>query len=239
MSNIDAILGERFWSKVKISEPDECWEWQASIRKNSPQYCINGNRINARRYIYTNLHREIERGQRVISTCGNTICCNPAHLKTESYYGSIEERFWRKVNKNSPHGCWDWTGAKSSGYGSMYYEGRHQNATRISLILTGIKISKDIYVCHKCDNPACVNPDHLFLGSAKDNSDDKVAKKRHLYGENGTATKLTEDQAREIIARQSAGESVKVLAAEYGMSQTNIRAIANGKAWKYLARPGR
>lgn len=90
------------------------------------------------------------------------------------------ERFWDKVIKTDK--CWLWTGSKDSyGYGSIYYDGRIWRAHRLSLyMVTPFDLKLD--VCHKCDNPGCVNPDHLWAASTQDNMNDMVQKKRHGNG---------------------------------------------------------
>lgn len=94
------------------------------------------------------------------------------------------DRFWAKVNKN-PDGCWLWTGSKAGhmGHGQVWYHGRKEYAHRLSYLLFVGEIPQGLFVLHHCDTPNCVRPDHLFLGTAKDNSNDRDAKGRTSNGQ--------------------------------------------------------
>lgn len=100
---------------------------------------------------------------------------------------SVEERFWKSVKKELGKGCWNWTAAKICGYGAFSALGE-QRAHRVAYRLFVGEIPEGLYVLHKCDNPKCIRPDHLFLGTQQDNVDDKVAKGRQSrLGPNGNA----------------------------------------------------
>lgn len=91
--------------------------------------------------------------------------------------GTLESRFWEKVQRGEATQCWPWTGAKNPhGYGKMFREGEIVDAHRLSYEINRGEIPLGMCVCHTCDNPPCVNPLHLFLGTMKDNMDDKVRK---------------------------------------------------------------
>jgi hypothetical protein len=92
-------------------------------------------------------------------------------------------RFWNKVNKKDKNKCWEWQAGKSNRYGAFKINGRTIGAHIFSWEIHNGKIPDGLFVCHKCDNPGCVNPDHLFLGTNKDNCDDRDKKKRQAYGE--------------------------------------------------------
>lgn len=126
-------------------------------------------------------------------------------------------------------GCWEWDGSRSThDYGRF----RGENATRVMWrITTGEVVPSNLHVCHACDNPPCVNPDHLFLGTRSDNMRDMVAKGRHPYvkGTHNHRAKLTDEQVAEIRARYTGawGEFTR-LADEYGVTGQHIAAIVKG-----------
>lgn len=95
---------------------------------------------------------------------------------------SLEERFWEKVDKRGPDECWPWLGSKTKGYGSIYANGRNTRATRVALLLCkGETVPPDKRALHTCDNPPCVNPNHLFIGTPKENTLDCLRKGRRIY----------------------------------------------------------
>ena len=96
----------------------------------------------------------------------------------DAYEERLRVRFWKKVNKKAGNSCWEWTACKAGGYGQIYVRGKLVYAHRLSWVWANGKIPKGLFVLHKCDNRVCVNPDHLFLGTNKDNMQDCVRKGR-------------------------------------------------------------
>lgn len=132
--------------------------------------------------------------------------------------------------------CWIWTGGHDKdGYGVVRFRGRRRvKAHRASYAeFKGWPgpVPSELMVCHSCDNPPCINPDHLFLGTSLDNKIDSVIKARHAFGERAHKAKLTESQAQEILASD---EPAPVLAERYGIHRNSIYYLRKGKSWKHL-----
>jgi hypothetical protein len=165
----------------------------------------------------------------------------------------LKVRFWAKVRKCSGDGCWPWTGGKISSkrpYGVLQFNRRapgerrgvylirkSYKAHRISWQIHFGPIPDGLFVCHKCDNPPCVRPDHLFLGTALENRHDAM-KKGRLTGPTNSfgGARLTENQVREI--RQLAADhamTYKQLCAKYGVTQPTIWEIIKRHSWRHVA----
>lgn len=149
------------------------------------------------------------------------------------------DRFWRKVRKGGPAECWEWTASRvaSGGYGQFNLDGKPVRAHRLSWELANGPVPAGLQVCHTCDNPPCVNPRHLFLGTIKENAHDRDRKGRARPGwvpgsKNGCA-KLTEAQVVDIRAR-AFNETYQSLATEFGVSRTLISMIVSRKQWTHI-----
>ena len=147
-------------------------------------------------------------------------------------------RWESKVNKNTETGCWEWEGAKyRKGYGHFrrVFDGvwKMYKAHRFSYEYFnngGNLLDKDICVCHKCDNPGCVNPEHLFVGSTQDNIKDKIAKGRHSYGIRQGYRIISEKDVLKIREEYSTGlYSMKEIAKMNNTSAPQVSRIINGK----------
>lgn len=144
----------------------------------------------------------------------------------------VRDRFWAKVDIDV-NGCWEWKGAKNSeGYGTIGINGKIKGTHRVSWWLAHGEWPSQ-FVLHKCDNPSCVRPSHLFLGNNSDNMKDKFAKGRDSNrGERNPARKLTQSLADEIRSKLTGewGELTR-LAMEYDVSIATIWNIKHGKKW--------
>jgi len=140
----------------------------------------------------------------------------------------LEIRFWAKVQKTE--GCWLWAGArKGKGYGHIWVGGHMQGAHKVSWKMVHGEIPEGLFVLHSCDNPDCVNPEHLFIGTSQDNSSDMVTKQRQCCGEACYNVKLTKRQVLEI--RTSPLINAR-LAEIYSVSFQQISRIKKGLEWR-------
>ena len=143
-------------------------------------------------------------------------------------------RFWGKVQKTkNPNDCWNWLGyIFPNGYGGIKVNYKTQYAHRVAYEITFGEISSGLLVRHECDNPSCVNPNHLIVGTTQDNIKDKVKKGRQARGETAGLHKLTNQQAQEIRNIYSQGKiSQHQLAKMFGISQAQIWKIVSNKSY--------
>lgn len=153
---------------------------------------------------------------------------------------ALSVAFWSRVDKRDDDQCWNWTGARvgrgREGYGRLYFRGERIRAHRVSFFLANGFLTYKGLICHFCDNPSCVNPSHLFIGTAKDNSEDCCAKGRQNRGVNRPDSKLSEAQVREIklggVNRYHG--FVSESAVKYNVSESAIRNILKGLKWKHV-----
>jgi len=132
--------------------------------------------------------------------------------------------------------CWEWRGDRDRrGYGRVSVQGRKMRFAHRIAFREYVSDPAGLLVCHRCDNPPCVRPDHLFLGSQLDNMGDAAAKGRSARGESQGGHILTEDEVRSIRARYAPHKvTARMLAADYGVSPGTIRAVVSGRSWRHL-----
>lgn len=153
------------------------------------------------------------------------------------------ESFWARVHKPSVDGCWEWSGSRNStGYGTVAWHGVVYTAHRVAAWLDGMVASPSrpanskvpTHVLHRCDNRACCNPRHFFLGSFSDNQLDAYSKKRQVHprGQKHANAKLTDEEANSMRKEYAAGTVQTVLAKKYGVSQRAVSLVVRGKTYK-------
>lgn len=140
-------------------------------------------------------------------------------------------RFWSKVRRGGPNDCWTWTAKTDRSYGAFKLRGRMVKAHRVAFFLASGGCEPRV-VRHSCDNPPCCNPSHLLAGTNRDNVQDRYARARdrHAVHQQHGLAKLTWVQVEVIRARHKAGERGRVLAAEFGVSESTISLLVNGKS---------
>lgn len=157
----------------------------------------------------------------------------------------LDDRFWTKVDKSSPNGCWEWTATKNNkGYGCFsarqIIPGRKTKALahRLSYAYFKGPIPPGQNILHSCDNPACVNPDHLRAGSQSENISESVAKGRkplaNIRGEQIGTSRLTAEKVFSIREKYLAGVPRAQIASEADISEVTIKRVVSGRSWQHL-----
>lgn len=148
------------------------------------------------------------------------------------------DRLMSRISK-AQSGCWEWSlGVCTAGYGRLSYCGKNRVASRVMWIAVHGSIPNGLWVLHRCDNPKCINPDHLFLGTRRDNIDDMVRKGR-ASAPRGTAcnkAKLTEEIVWQIRKEHHQdGIGFRPLGRKYGVSDAAIRKLISGHSWRHVS----
>lgn len=207
------LAPKQFWSLCHKTR--SCWFFQGRAQIN-----YRGRLIYPYRLAWELTHRkQLGRFDVVLHSCENKQCVNPKHLSIGSQK-DIEARqpnparFWKRVDKNGPvHSpklghCWLWTGGKYNhgGAGQVQYGKKHYAASRLAWILTYGEIPPGLVVCHKCDNPPCCRPSHLWVGTPKQNSQDMIKKGRW----NGRTGIPNSPETRAKISRAMKGKQTRL-----------------------------
>lgn len=155
-----------------------------------------------------------------------------------TYTEKEKDRFWSHVDRRGPTECWNWTGVVVRGYGQFGHRGKNIGAHRVAWEVSfGFVPGKfgdgpeRKLILHSCDNPACCNPKHLFLGTQADNMNDMIRKGRSLRGERHPNAKLTVAQVRKI---RSSSTLAKELAKRFGVDKSLIYQVRNRIGWRSL-----
>lgn len=146
------------------------------------------------------------------------------------------DRFWAKVEKGP--GCWEWTAGKLNGYGriGLTKARGYIFAHRLSYQIHFGSIPDNLKVLHKCDNPGCVRPDHLFIGTMGDNNRDRARKgrSRPVKGESHGMSKIANQDVIQIRLLYESGRTVTSLANEFGISRSQVSGIVHGRYWRHI-----
>jgi predicted XRE-type DNA-binding protein len=273
--HLDITIVSRFWSKVDKGHGHSCWLWTGAIDARGGLMTRGGGQaagdIGARKLSWLINIGTIPEGKRIIPSCKNPLCVNPAHFKiggepiapptddmlarakqlTEAelpedqdptmppgFSRNFRERFWLKVEKTDT--CWLWTASKNScGYGWIGLGGPRNTSTIAAHIASWIMhfgpLPQGFDVLHNCrpnkDNPSCIRPEHLWIGTAKENAQDAADKQHERHGAHWNA-QLTGEQVAEIRKLCTAGElSQREIAERFGVDRTHISRISHGHRW--------
>jgi hypothetical protein len=242
MPKTNKSVEERFWEKVDIKEADDCWEWKAySSFGKYGQFGI-GKKLKQAHYVAWELtYGPIPKGFGIQHHCGNSSCTNPKHLFLKKKPETMEERFWEKVDIKSVDDCWMWQAGglleNGYGYGKFNIDKVIYNAHVVAWKITNGSIPDGLYVLHTCDKPGCCNPNHLFLGTQKDNWMDCYRKNRanHVFGSRCGSAKITEQDVVKIRVFYKTGNySQNKLGEMFNLSGRSICAVVRKEQWKHV-----
>jgi ribosomal protein L37AE/L43A len=225
------------WVKPPTCEGPECDREPRLRIKESGIWLCNSHRMQLANGkpltpIGSTVHRAPARPERLARESDKDLALRQMVVTPE-----LIGRFWSKVDVRGRDECWEWKASlTASGYGqfSLRFKGKsvpvpaHRVARRFTEDVSGK------WVLHSCDNPPCVNPQHLRVGTSSDNNSDMVKRDRHVYGSRNPVAKVSEEQVSEIKARIRAGEQFTVIAEDYPISAAGIGHIAAGRSWRHV-----
>lgn len=242
-------LADRFWSRVDRSGgEDACWPWLKYIVNHRGNFFVSrqvGYRV-AHEVAYELTYGAARHKRYVLHTCTCKSCCNPKHLVALA--DTTAHRFWSKVDMTGgADACWPWIGAMSCGYGHFgISRDEIEVSSRVAWRLTFGAIPNKKLVCHHCDNRACCNPAHLFIGTHADNTADMVRKGRNvppprgnpppppMHGVSHPQAKLNDTKVLQIRALRESGMTCHALAKQFNVTATTISYICNRRIWRHL-----
>jgi hypothetical protein len=221
------------------------------VERRLCEYCFKATNKNERRFCSRRCWmmayaKTCERCGKKRPSEAERFCSRECHLADRR--GDFAEKFWALVQRTDT--CWTWKGQfRNTGYGNVNINGIHKSAHRVAYQLSCGSITEGLFVLHRCDNRACVRPDHLFLGTQQDNIDDACRKGRTARGDrNSTRTKpdrhprgvrhgmhkLTDDDVRSIRERSANGENRTHLGEYFGVTARAIDFVVSRKHWKHV-----
>jgi len=179
--------------------------------------------------------------------CGNEKIVSTSHFNQKQFYPkscgcSLYPKDYKQLflnNVNKTDSCWIWKGKiKSNGYGIFSIKKKENYAHRLSYLIHKGEIPSGKFICHSCDNPPCVNPDHLWLGDALSNNQDRIKKGRirikDIRKKNGVLTENQILEIRKIYRFNERGFGSGILSKKYGVTTETILSIVKRKSWKHI-----
>ena len=229
--DVNGSVIEKFWANVE--KTNTCWNWMGAQLNGSP-IIYYPEKIRPAKLSLLLANKEQQANTQALPlVCKNKLCVNPDHLVSGD-----EARFWSKVQKLTDD-CWIWTGGHNDRMYAIFnvrkdgksfqYKASHYSWK----LFTGRDVPVGLFVCHHCDQPLCVNPHHLFLGTNQDNVDDMVEKGRQAKGERLGSSKLTMETVRLIRDEHMNGSvAFTALAEKYGVTRKTIANVVHRVYWK-------
>jgi hypothetical protein len=174
---------------------------------------------------------------------GKKFCSRPCGYAWRNRPDVRQAQFWAQIDKDAPGGCWLWKGwLLNSGYGETTVRGKKITVHRFAYALAHGPIPKGKLLMHSCDVPTCVNPAHLSVGTDADNHRDKIAKRRHLFGERSPQAKVNEEAVRTIrteyrctmTGRRTDWSNAKELCDRFGIAKPTLLQILKRETWAHV-----
>ena len=229
-------LNMEYIAKRSAVDANGCMVWTGALNKSGlGKVTIDGKTFGSHIAAWIAANGNIPQENYAKHTCSNKSCVNPDHLKlTLVKCRNAKDPNYIKsmVNVDNTTGCWNWQGKLNhNGYARIANGNGSYLMHRIAYEVFVGPIAKGFAACHKCDNPSCVNPEHIFLGTQEDNMKDMAGKGRASKGEEHYGSKLTTQAVIEIRAR--AGRAVEI-AKEYGVSRRLISKVKQRMGWCHV-----
>lgn len=229
--NIDTA--KQLMKKVEF-RPSSSNCWIPKYKTHSVRYGKEMFSLTYLAYVISGETEPFRYRQEVLRTCHNNSCYSPEHLLFREM-----DRFWSYSTIDDRTGCWIWNHSKDGGGYGVFLSSKYgrEKAHRIAYMETYGRIPSGKFVCHICDNPSCIFPEHLFLGTNQDNMNDKVSKNRQsrLFGETNGRTILTKNDVINLRNDYMSGKfSYRQLVSKYNISQTQVARIIKKESWSWV-----
>lgn len=225
-------ITEGIMDKIQMEPYSGCWFWEGPLNNGHPRFNDRGRSYV--RPLLRSLNGFPETDGRTFKSCGNTECLNPRHDFRRG--GDL----WKRMLKQSIRvgECLEFRPDRKDRNHRLVTDekGKQLGAHVVSYLFNNGPIERGLVVRHTCDNPVCIEPEHLILGTPKDNSQDSVDRDRQARGERNAAAKLTDGDVLGIFNLHQTGRSIKSLAVEYRVSSFAIGRIVHKRGWRHLWR---